>query len=377
MTQQISANLALPYIQPAQAQKHVTHNEAIRILDALVQAVVQEPPRNTAPASADEGARYLIGSAPAGDWAGHADAIAWRTDGAWSFLAPQPGWAVRVLSDGSVRSWTGAAWQADGLPQVTDRLGINTSADATNRLAVASEATLLTHAGGSHRLTVNKDGASDTASLLFQTGFAGRAEMGTAGSDAFDIKVSADGSTWSTGLSVAPDTGIASFPAGARTSVRADIPGRWNCESDNSWVTFSQSYGIGSGQISQGAGIGAEPDLDWTHLGPLIPGGATMRRFHCAFRLSSDEITGLDVRVCFQSGPWQTGWNDAAQTVRTQLGAVDDFGADMGFTVLDMDLGAFVTPADGYFLVFIRPRGTLAATRFAYSSAYVDYLSPT
>jgi hypothetical protein len=31
--------LSLPLIQPSQAQKHVTHNEALRILDAVVQLV--------------------------------------------------------------------------------------------------------------------------------------------------------------------------------------------------------------------------------------------------------------------------------------------------------------------------------------------------
>ena len=35
-----SANLQLPYIMPSQAQKHVTHNEAIRSLDAIVQLSV-------------------------------------------------------------------------------------------------------------------------------------------------------------------------------------------------------------------------------------------------------------------------------------------------------------------------------------------------
>ena len=32
--------LSMPYIQPAQAQKHVTHNEALRILDAVTQLSV-------------------------------------------------------------------------------------------------------------------------------------------------------------------------------------------------------------------------------------------------------------------------------------------------------------------------------------------------
>jgi hypothetical protein len=33
-------NLTLPYIVAAQAQKHVTHSEAIRMLDALLQIAV-------------------------------------------------------------------------------------------------------------------------------------------------------------------------------------------------------------------------------------------------------------------------------------------------------------------------------------------------
>lgn len=38
MTQ--TANLKLPYILPSQAQKHVTHNEALRLLDGIVQLAV-------------------------------------------------------------------------------------------------------------------------------------------------------------------------------------------------------------------------------------------------------------------------------------------------------------------------------------------------
>ena len=40
MPNDVSAILSLPYILPAQAQKHVTHNEALRMLDLLVQLVV-------------------------------------------------------------------------------------------------------------------------------------------------------------------------------------------------------------------------------------------------------------------------------------------------------------------------------------------------
>ena len=32
----VSAVLSMPYIEPSQAQKHVTHNEALRVLDLAV-----------------------------------------------------------------------------------------------------------------------------------------------------------------------------------------------------------------------------------------------------------------------------------------------------------------------------------------------------
>jgi hypothetical protein len=52
MPAEATPNLTLPYIMPSQAQKHVTHHEAIRALDALVQiaaeAASSSPARNAA-----------------------------------------------------------------------------------------------------------------------------------------------------------------------------------------------------------------------------------------------------------------------------------------------------------------------------------------
>lgn len=56
-------------------------------------------------------------------------------------------------------------------------------ADATHRLSLNAPASLFNHAGAGHQIKVNKNAATDTASLLFETGFSGRAEMGLTGSD--------------------------------------------------------------------------------------------------------------------------------------------------------------------------------------------------
>jgi hypothetical protein len=92
-------------------------------------------------------------------------------------------------------------------------LGINASADTTTRFAVAAAASLFNHAGAGHQQKINKNAAGDTASLLFQTGFSGRAEMGTAGDDDFHFKVSADGSAWNEAIVVDRSTGRVSLPA--------------------------------------------------------------------------------------------------------------------------------------------------------------------
>jgi hypothetical protein len=66
---------------------------------------------------------------------------------------------------------------------------------------------------GLSRAFLNKATAGDTASLLFQTGFGGRAEMGTAGGDDFTVKVSANGSAWFTALEADAASGEVTLPA--------------------------------------------------------------------------------------------------------------------------------------------------------------------
>ncbi|WP_395664557.1 hypothetical protein [Methylocella sp.] len=79
-------------------------------------------------------------------------------------------------------------------------LGVMTTYDAVNRVAVKSAAALFDHTGAGVQLKVNKAGAADTASLLYQTGYSGRAEAGLCGDDRFHLKTSADGASWVDGL---------------------------------------------------------------------------------------------------------------------------------------------------------------------------------
>lgn len=195
--------LALPLIQPAQAQKHVTHNEALMRLDLLVQLAVDSRSQTTPPASPAEGLRHIVPAGATGDWAGKTGQIALWLDAVWQFTAPLPGWRAWVADEEAVVTFSAGQWRAmaEGALTVAE-LGVSASPDATNRLAVSSSASLFNHAGAGHQVKLNKAAAGDTASLLFQTGFSGRAEMGTAGSDDFAIKVSGDGGSFATALTI-------------------------------------------------------------------------------------------------------------------------------------------------------------------------------
>ncbi|GLK81436.1 DUF2793 domain-containing protein [Methylopila turkensis] len=281
-----SPHLGLGYLAPAQAQKHVTVNEAFRRLDALVQLGVVDRDRTAPPAGPGEGDRHLVAPGATGAWAGQDGRIAAFLDGVWEFIAPKPGWLAYVEAEGVLLAYVGGVWvgalgalaSLDGLA----RLGVNAEADDDNRLAVASAAALFTHAGADVRLKLNKALAADVASLLLQTGYGGRAELGLIGSDAFALKVSPDGASWSVALEAEPGTGAVSFPRSPQRA-QADVftaDGVWT---KPDWagrvvVTLVGGGGGGGGAASGntgfpragGAGGGAGAVVTETFLGEEI-----------------------------------------------------------------------------------------------------------
>jgi hypothetical protein len=208
-----SPRLSLPFIAPAQAQKHVTHNEAIARLDLLAQLHVLGFDATTPPADPAPGDAWALGAGATGAWAGHDGQLALYGEGGWEFVIPRAGWQAADVTQNMLRLFTGSDW----VPVAVDTqnlpgLGVNASHDSTNRLSVSSAASLLTHEGAGHQLKINKAGPSDTGSVLFQTGYSGRAELGLAGQDDFTLKVSSDGGTWQPALRADPATGHVTVP---------------------------------------------------------------------------------------------------------------------------------------------------------------------
>jgi len=175
---EISARLNLPYLMPSQAQKHVTHNEALQRLDALVQLSVLSRNVSIPPAAPTEGDSYIIPPAATDVWSGQDDQLAVWQAGSWQIIAG--------------------------------------TADTYNRLLVQSEGVLFNHNGAHQRTTINKAAVTDDASHNFQTGFASRALVGLLGSDDYEVKVSADGSSFTQALVVDHTSGMVGAPQGRR-----------------------------------------------------------------------------------------------------------------------------------------------------------------
>jgi hypothetical protein len=210
----------MPYIFAAQAQKHVTHNEALRILDAVVQIAVADRDLATPPSSPTNGDRYIVAASASGAWSGQSNKIAAWQDGAWTFFTPREGWLAWIADDDALVAWDGSAWAAtttDTSINPAQLVGVNTTADSTNRLAVKSNSVLMSHddvtpGTGDMRQVLNKSETGNTVSQLYQSGWSGRAETGLSGDDDFRIKVSPDGSTWHDALVIDRATGGVAMP---------------------------------------------------------------------------------------------------------------------------------------------------------------------
>ncbi|WP_273725582.1 DUF2793 domain-containing protein [Brucella gallinifaecis] len=203
-------NLKLPYIMPSQAQKHVTHNEALRFLDAVGHLSVKSRTQTGAPETPVAGDRYIVAEPATGQWAGKEGMIAFFIDGGWSFATIAKGWLAYVEDEAKLFVFNGVEWQMTG--SVPDSLslamlGIQTAADAINRFAISSEASLFNNAGAGHQLKINKQDAGYTASLLFQSGWTGHAEMGLNGDNNFSIKVGDESGNWREAMKVDRTTG--------------------------------------------------------------------------------------------------------------------------------------------------------------------------
>lgn len=226
MSSENTDRLGLPYLMPAQAQKHVTVNESLRALDAIIHLSVIDRDLAAQPVSPANADSYILPASPTGDdWSGFNEHdVAVFTDNAWMAFTPVTGWRAHLVDEGIAVVFDGTGWvdESSLITSLNDLelLGLGTTADATNPFSAKLNKALWTAlydgegGTGDLRYTLNKEAVADTVSLLFQTGFSGRAELGLIGDDRLLFKVSPDGSAWNDVMRADPASGEVSFPSG-------------------------------------------------------------------------------------------------------------------------------------------------------------------
>lgn len=119
-----SVQLGLPYLQAAQAQKHVTVNEALARLDGLVQLVLQSQSLVTPPIVIVDGVAYGVPSGAVNAWSGQDGKLAVGRNGGWDFIAPKRGWRALILDEGMQAIHDGTAWLSGQLTLTAKNAGI-------------------------------------------------------------------------------------------------------------------------------------------------------------------------------------------------------------------------------------------------------------
>ncbi|MFK7880363.1 DUF2793 domain-containing protein [Roseobacter sp.] len=216
----ISSSLSLPFIQPSQAQKHVTHNEALRILDVVTQLAVLADDQSTPPQSPAEGDRYIIDSSATDAWSGHVGDVALFENGGWQFFSPKSGWRAYVTSREALIVHDGSDWIDLDSAEIQDieafGLGMTSLPDTpfAAKLNTALWTGLYQADGGTGSMItrLNKENAPDDAGFVFQQDFNTRGLFGLFGSNNLRLATSTDGIVFQEGLSVDVATGIVDQP---------------------------------------------------------------------------------------------------------------------------------------------------------------------
>lgn len=193
--------LQLPHIITAQAQKEVTHNEALNLLDIFTRPTVLEKDRNTPPASPTAGDCYIVGASPTGAFVGHAQQIACYTDSGWIFAAPFTWLDVVVEADQTRYVFDGSGWVPFGL--ILQSSGEYLRVERLEESVTLSGATTATTIEIPDRATVLAVNARVTTAIT--------------GATSFDLGVSGDTARYGNDVGIALDTtniGITQHPYG-------------------------------------------------------------------------------------------------------------------------------------------------------------------
>lgn len=105
-----TSQFQLPLLSASQAQKHVTVNEALALLDCVSQLRVLSTSLTAPPAVSVDGDAYLVPVGATDDWYGLDGRIAVAVNGGWRSIAPKAGWQCFNVESGTHLLFDGTAW---------------------------------------------------------------------------------------------------------------------------------------------------------------------------------------------------------------------------------------------------------------------------
>lgn len=102
--------LNLPEISVGQAAKEIAHNDALRVIDALLSGHAITRTQTSPPASPTEGDVHIVPSGASGAWAGQTHKIAGFYANAWYFYTPKIGMYLWSDEDNEFVIYSGVEW---------------------------------------------------------------------------------------------------------------------------------------------------------------------------------------------------------------------------------------------------------------------------
>jgi hypothetical protein len=153
---ELTDRYSLPLLQVGQAQKEVTHNEAVAGIDALLHLAVETATVATVPATPGIGQAWIVPAAATDDWAGRGGQIASYGSGGWRYFVPREGCVAWLKDVQRFGVFTASGWTSDGWPAAGLRIG--------TRLALSGSAPAVAPASGG--TTVDAEARAVLAAML-------------------------------------------------------------------------------------------------------------------------------------------------------------------------------------------------------------------
>jgi len=137
------------------------------------------------------------------------------------------------------------------------------------------------------------------------------------------------------------------------------------------------NYGPNYYQMNETCGTGVLPDIEWEHMGYLIPKGKYIKDLKFAGKSNNTQVTDLEVYViCRRPDPitrWDTGMDNDLEDVQDVLYSglfkeIQHTGNMNDFMLKTIDIN-YLVPEDSMISIYLRPVGGITATRY-YSATW-------